>query len=36
VDEDVFVLFEPGVEGVPLEADRAGLAVDGVVGVDPG
>jgi hypothetical protein len=36
VDEDLLVLFEPGVEGVPLEADRAGQAVDGVVAVEPG
>jgi hypothetical protein len=36
VDEDLLVLFAPGVEGVPLEADRAGQAVDGVVALEPG
>ena len=28
VDEDLLVLFEPGVEGVPLETDRAAQTVD--------
>jgi hypothetical protein len=36
VDEDLFVLLEPGIQGVPFEADHARQAWYRVIAVHPG